>query len=106
VFNHVDFLLMINQASKNTFNSMKPMEVSYGTVTGISPLSVTVDQKTTFAEEQLVLSRSVTDYSLELTEESLGTRTYQVNNALRIGEKVVLLRVQGGQEYLVLDRVV
>lgn len=106
MYNLNDLVKMINQAAKSTYNSMKPVEVLYGTVTGIAPLYITVDQKTTFIEEQLVLTRNVSNYSIELTEESTGTRTYQVNNALKEGEKVVLLRVQGGQDYLVYDRVV
>lgn len=106
MFNHIDIVKMINQAAMTTFISMKPVEVLYGTVTGTSPLYVTVDQKTTFTEQDLVLTRNVSNYSVELTEESIGTKTYQVNNALQEGERVVLLRVQGGQDYLVYDRVV
>lgn len=106
MFNHIDIVKMINQAARNTFISMKPVEISYGTVTSISPLYIAVDQKSTLTEEQLVLTRNVSNYAIELTEESIGTKTYQVNNALKEGEKVVLLRVQGGQDYLVYDRVV
>lgn len=106
MFNHIDIVKMINQSAKNTYNSMKPVEVLYGTVSSVSPINVTIDQKTTFTEEQLVLTRNVSNYSIELTEESTGTKTYQINNALQEGEKVLLLRVQGGQDYLVCDRVV
>lgn len=35
-----------------------------------------------------------------------GTKDITINNALTVGESVVLVRMQGGQKYLVLDRVV
>ncbi|QIB68643.1 DUF2577 domain-containing protein [Aminipila butyrica] len=33
-----------------------------------------------------------------------GTKSFTVLNGLRTGDKVILLRVQGGQKYIVLDR--
>lgn len=34
-----------------------------------------------------------------------GTKEFIINNALQTGEKVVLIREQGGQKYLVIDRI-
>lgn len=34
-----------------------------------------------------------------------GTKSFQVHLGLKAGEKVILLRVQGGQQFIVLDRV-
>lgn len=34
-----------------------------------------------------------------------GRKTFRVHKRLLVGEKVILIRVQGGQKYLVLDRV-
>ena len=34
-----------------------------------------------------------------------GTKTYRVHNALKVGERVVLLRCDGGQKFIILDRV-
>jgi len=34
-----------------------------------------------------------------------GTKTFKIHNALKTGDKVVMLRVQGGQQFLVLDKV-
>lgn len=34
-----------------------------------------------------------------------GRKTFTVHNGLIVGDKVILLRVQGGQKYVVLDRV-
>ena len=35
-----------------------------------------------------------------------GSKSININNALKVNEKVILLRVQGGQKYIVIDRVV
>ena len=34
-----------------------------------------------------------------------GTKTFKIHLGLKTGEKVVLMRVQGGQQFIVLDRV-
>jgi hypothetical protein len=34
-----------------------------------------------------------------------GTKAFRVHLGLKVGEKVILLRVQGGQQFIVLDRV-
>jgi hypothetical protein len=33
-----------------------------------------------------------------------GSKTIRINLSLSVGEKVILLQVQGGQKYIVLDR--
>lgn len=35
-----------------------------------------------------------------------GTKTIKMHNALKLGDMVMLLRMQGGQKYLILDKVV
>lgn len=44
--------------------------------------------------------------NLAHTHEVKGTKSITINNALTVGESVVLMRMQGGQKYLVIDRVV
>lgn len=105
-FNHVDLLLMIKKAASDVIAAQKPVEILYGIVETDSPLSIRINQNTLLLDVDLVLCRNLTNYAIDLTESELGTRTYQVNNALKIGEKVVLFRFQGGQDYLVYDRVV
>lgn len=106
MFNAIDILLMVKQASLDIYKSVKATEICYGTVDNISPIQVSIDEKLKLGSVQLVLTRNVTDYDVELTESSIGTKTYTIRNSLKQGEKVVLVRVQGGQKFLVLDRVV
>lgn len=78
------FLEAIKVAATEAVDATNPVAVVYGTVASTSPLSVQVEQK------------------------ALLTAPFLANLQpdLEAGNKVALLRVQGGQEYVVLGRVV
>lgn len=125
---------VMKQAGVEASNAGCPVTVCFGKVTGESPLQVLVDQKMTLGSAQLVLTRNVTDYEMDVTvewetESELSTHTHNVNgvesdsinlkhthditgkkklkvhNSLGKGDEVVLLRQQGGQKYIIIDRV-
>lgn len=98
----------------------------YGTVESASPLQIGIDsdKKLSLTSEFLVLTKNVTDYEVEIdieyeneweTEkdcpehphkhEIKGKKKFKVLNALKAGDKVVLVRQQGGQKYLVIDKI-
>lgn len=78
-----------------------------------------MEQRLTLSGEMLVCTSNVSDYSVELdvnwqtgsggdpshSHAVIGKKTATVKNGLKIGEKVILLRMQGGQRFLILDRV-
>jgi len=122
---------LIKQAAKEAVDAGQDSDFCYGTVTSASPLKILVEQKMELTSAQLVLTRNVTNFSttVSISNESpwatenksggtgeasfashnhsiKGTKTLTINNALKQGDKVVLIRKKGGQEYLVLDRVV
>ena len=127
-----DILESIKQAAVNAAGAGQDSDFCYGVVTSASPLKILVEQKMELTAAQLVLCRNVTNYTTNVTvtvegvdwvtEEKgggsgdssyekhnhsiKGTKSIIINNALKVGEKVVLMRKKGGQEYLVLDRVV
>lgn len=81
------------------------MKFEYGKVIAINPLKVSIDQKVILTSGFLVVPESLTDY--KMTVEFAGVETtYTFKNALKIDDKVVLLQQKGGQQYLILDRVV
>lgn len=113
----------IRQVSNETTEAQGPVNICYGKVLSTSPLSVLVDQKLTLGAAQLVLTRNVTDYEIqlsmerqefELEENGLGSNCHVsadrqwalIHNALAAGEEILLLRQQGGQKYIIIDRVV
>jgi hypothetical protein len=107
-------LLLPNVASKSVENIKKaaldavkasmPSGVYFGTVTSISPLKITVEQKMTLTDKQLVLSSLVKDFKVDMTLNDTR-QNVTIHLGLKSGEKVMLLRVQGGQQFIVLDRV-
>ena len=93
----------IKKAALSAFEESKPVAVYYGIVENANPLKIRLDQKRVFTETFLVLSNRVKDYKSTITVNG-DTQECIINNALKENDKVVLLRIQGGQKYLVLDR--
>lgn len=121
-------LQVIKKAAMEAVANSAPADIVYGTVLSVSPLSVYVDQKKTLEAEFLVLTRNVTDFDTEVTvnwrtentsgggggydafsshsHAISGRKPIRVHNALKVGEKVAMIQMPGGQEYLIIDRVV
>lgn len=118
-YNGNDLVLMIKKAAIDVIIANKLfMEDAYGIVETISPITVRINQQILLTEAQLTLTRNVTNYTTSETinweTESAeghthsisGTKTTTINNDLQVGEKVLLLKCQRGQQYIVIDRVV
>lgn len=126
MFSADDLLKLIKKTAVEAVNASKPANMVFGKVISISPLKIKVDQKLILTSGQLILTRNVTNYRLSVTvdhstesasggsgESSFashkhsvkGEKTLTVNNALEIGEDVVLFQVSGGQKFIVVDRV-
>lgn len=125
----------MKRAAMETMEASKLADVCFGKVAGTSPLEIRIEQKMTLGKAQLVLTRNVTDYTMEITAEwetepadidmthdhggsvesaSLqdahqhrisGRKKITVHNALVAGDEVILIRQQGGQKFVVLDRI-
>lgn len=92
---------IIKKASLSAVSSTNPMAVLYGTVISENPLEVNVDQRFNLTEDFLVVGESMTEYKLHIAGEE-----YVIRQGLKTGDTVLLVRYQGGQTYLVLDRLV
>ena len=116
--NYTGLVNAMKQAGVSATKADGPVTVCYGKVTSKSPLKILVDQKMTLGAAQLVLTRNVTDYEVDVTV-GWGTETSDehahalngkkkmtIHNSLSKGDEVVLLRQQGGQKYIVIDRMV
>jgi len=83
-----DLLISIKKAAMDAVHAEKQTGVVFGSVVSVEPLGVSIDQKLTLGMVQLVLTQSVT-----------------TGDGLLVGEKVVMLQMEGGQTFVVLDRV-
>ena len=99
-----DFLNLIKKISFETIEDKKPVNIMSGEVVSTLPLSIRVEQKLQLSEKMLIIPNSLTDY--EITAEYAGEFiTLRFLNALKTGDKVLLLRMQGGQKFLILDKI-
>lgn len=86
--NYVDFLNTIKQVVVETIQSTNPMGIVFGKVANTSPFKIQIDQKLILGEKQLILTNTFKNIT---------------QNAI-IGETYVLLRMQGGQKYMIIDK--
>lgn len=95
---------LIKKIAMDAVRSAKMSDYEIGTVSGVSPLIIKMSNDLEIDEDFLHLSRNVTDYEVEIDGDVIQSRT--VRNSLKVGEKVLMLRKSGGQEYIIIDRVV
>lgn len=122
-----EFLRIIKKAAVDAVKAEKLTEVCFGTVTAVSPMKISVEQKMTLGEAQLLLCRNVTDFEVDISVEwesenesggsgenafaehshsIKGKKKITVHNGLAVGDEVILLRQQGGQKFVVWDRLI
>lgn len=127
---------IIKQAAVEAVEASNPCAIMFGTVTSIDPLEISVEQKLTLNSSYLILTNLVKDIEVEVTVDHFtddhahthtiidtysgggsastethkhaitGKKTITIHLGLKVGETVMLLQIQGGQKYIVLDRVV
>lgn len=100
----------IRQAALTGMEAGKPMAVLFGEVVSGNPLQVNVDQRFILDADFLILPESLTRLEVDLSHDhgSGGqglTTPLVIRPGLQTGDKVILLRVQGGQQFLILDKV-
>lgn len=81
-----DLVSMIKQIASGVYDAKMPTEVCFGTVQSRSPFKVRIDQKKILGKEYFIVRAGVAAQSFE------------------VGDTLILLRVQGGQQYLIYDR--
>ncbi len=122
----VELMKTIKRAALDAVKASKPVEVCFGKVTSASPLKILVEQKLPLGKGQLILTRNVTDFVTEVTVDWAtenkgggngyasyethkhpikGRKKITVYNGLVVGDEVILIRQQGGQKYIVVDRI-
>ena len=94
----------IKQAARDYIDNVKMCDLRYGKVTSVSPLKVQVTNQFTIPSSMLIVPERLTNHTVTVKLDNV-TKTMTVNGALKIGDKVALLRKQGGQSYFILDRI-
>lgn len=95
---------VIKRAALEAVNNTQMCDLRYGKVVSTNPLKVQVTNQFTIPETLLVVPKQLTNYRVGISLDG-EAKTITINNALKVGDKVALLRKQGGQSYFILDRV-
>lgn len=101
-----DLIATIQAIVQESTKGMKTADMATGTVTSLSPVSVKVDQTMQSIPAQAIM---LTDAVREKTVDVKGIDgtkigTADVGNGLNVGSKVLMLRVQQGQCYIILSK--
>ncbi|RXZ84909.1 DUF2577 domain-containing protein [Paenibacillaceae bacterium] len=114
----------IKQAGAGAVDAAGPVAIVFGVVEEASPLAVRVDQRFKLTREFLIVPESLVHFELALahtheyggeggggtatgtTAPALPAEPVVIRRGLEVGDKLLLLRMQGGQKYIILDRVV
>lgn len=120
----------LKRAAVEAMEAKKPVNVYFGEVVSAAPLKINVEQKMVLGEKQLILSRNVANFKTSITGGNIKNYYYTgsttdsgtapvspshvhavgkieitVHNGLVVGDKVILIRQQEGQKFIVLDRI-
>lgn len=99
-----DILKAIKKIAVDAVNSQKLTDVVYGTVISTSPLKIQVDQKLVLESDHLKLTNAVMDHDVQMSVNGGAKQTYTIYNGLKNGDSVTMIRVHGGQQYIVIDK--
>lgn len=118
--------------ANNLIKSLQFTEVTFGRVTAVNPLEITVNQKKVITENFIELTNNVRDHSIDITvsmtteinthkhgngndgqdtdnvdhnHDIKGRKKIILHYGLKVGERVLLIKAQDGKKYVVIDRV-
>ena len=109
---------IIKKAALDAVEATQPVNLTFGTVTSVSPLKIQITPKLILGAGNLVIAGRLSKQSANCSDSgntgsadghrhsfSVST-TVTFDNSLKKGDSVILVRIQGGNKYLVLDKVV
>lgn len=99
-----DFTDGIKKLALSALENSQPSDLCFGTVTGVAPLAVQVEElKITLGAALVVVPDYLKDWTIPVTvdgKSGLGVLAW----ALKPGERVILIKKAGGQKYVILGR--
>lgn len=121
-----DLIQTLKKLMKDTTNASYPSDWLLGTVVAVSPLEIQIEQREILSAEFFKLTHAVVDYYVDIevnhvtenraggsgepafashNHDYIGRKKIMIYNGLKVDEQVILLQKQGGQDFLILDRV-
>jgi hypothetical protein len=115
---------IMKRAALDANESNKPADLRFGKVVSTSPLKVEITNQFVLPASILIVPEHLTDHEVEVTVTSdygwktentncytnhkhditVNKQKLKIHGALKVGDKVAVMRKQGGQFYYILDR--
>ncbi len=114
----LEFTQAVQEIAVKAVDGTKPAEIRVGEVRSVEPLSIFLPGAFIVSKDALTLTQNVTDYEIEVevdwvtetdsnhSHKIKGKKTIKINNGLKKGERVLIFRSQGGDKYIVMDKLV
>ena len=129
------FLKVIQEVSAKVYSNSEPSDIEFGTVESVEPLVIRISEMIALNENQLILTNLVKDFEVDIEvshrtvnddilntlhdhpgvpqnsfdshhyHDYKGRKKIKIYMGLKVGEGVILLKKQGGQRRLVIDRI-
>lgn len=133
MYNMGNITKLIKRTALDAVKESKPTSIVFGKVISAEPLKINVEQKLNLTVAQLVLTNNVRDYKTQISfddpnikqvfttwdmgesvESSPSKIAFKnkikheitIYNGLKVGDEVIMIQMQGGQKYVVFDKVV
>lgn len=100
-----DLVRAVQQVSNGANEAGYPADMMSGTVIAASPLKIKVEQRFDISSAQLIVPEHLTDRTVDIEIDGVK-KEMKIYSGLKTGQQVALIRQQGGQKFLVTDRVV
>lgn len=102
----MDLLDVINSIIQTNTDAQKLTDIVIGTVVTADPLSIQITPTLILPAEVLILCESVQEKEYEITDVTLTNVIGKYKReALAVDDKVIMLRVLKGQQFIVLSKV-
>lgn len=121
---------IMKRSAMDAFEASKPCDLRVGKVTKTSPLTIEITNLLPIPKSMLIVPQYLTDFEVEVSIDPgygwntinkaggsgedafashnhdiyFGRKKIKIHNALKVGDRVVLIRQAGGQKFFVLDR--
>lgn len=101
----MNLLETIKTAAVDAVNSTKPVEIVLGIVLSTQPLKIELEQKLSLSEAFVIVPEELTDRTVKIIIDG-EEKEIEIKNALQTSDKLALAKIQGGQKYLIISRLV
>lgn len=95
---------IVQQIAQNAMDNSQMTDLRFGTVISTAPLKIKISTNLTLPESVLIVPEHLKTHSVSMSIDG-NTQNVTIYSGLRVGNKIALLRKQGGQNYYILDRI-